>query len=227
MLNDSFEQTAVGAGALLNNITGPENVAVGFNALNANDFGGFSVAVGYKALETATGAQNTAVGDTALQALTTGTRNTAVGDVAGLNYTGSETSNVAIGAINSNGSVGVAGDNNTVRIADNLLPTDVPTPQCFIGGIAGHVQVWNGVTVCQVTVDFFGHLGVDCLNPDNPRAVPGRAQDQAMLNDKVEELQAAVAQLTAQLKEQAAQIQKVSAKLEVSKPAPQVVVNKP
>jgi len=32
---------------------------------------------------------------------------------------------------------------------------------------------------------------------------------------------------TAQLKEQAAQIQKVSAQLEVSKSAPQVVVNKP
>jgi hypothetical protein len=33
--------------------------------------------------------------------------------------------------------------------------------------------------------------------------------------------------LTAQLKEQAAQIQKVSAQLEVSKPAAKVVVNKP
>ena len=33
--------------------------------------------------------------------------------------------------------------------------------------------------------------------------------------------------LAASLKEQAAQIQKVSAELEVSKPAPQVVVNKP
>ena len=58
---------------------------------------------------------------------------------------------------------------------------------------------------------------------------------------KVEEQQASIAELkstvaqqqkgmevlTAQLKEQAAQIQKVSAQVEVSKPAPQVVVNKP
>jgi len=51
---------------------------------------------------------------------------------------------------------------------------------------------------------------------------------------KVEDLQATVAQqdkemevLTAQRNEQAAQIQKVSAQLEVNKPAPQVVVNKP
>jgi hypothetical protein len=51
---------------------------------------------------------------------------------------------------------------------------------------------------------------------------------------KVEEQQANIAELkstvgvlTAQLKEQAAQIQKVSAQLEVNKPAPQVVANKP
>ena len=51
---------------------------------------------------------------------------------------------------------------------------------------------------------------------------------------KVEELQATVALqqkgmevLTAQLKEQAAQIQRVSAQLQVSKPVPQVVANKP
>jgi hypothetical protein len=51
---------------------------------------------------------------------------------------------------------------------------------------------------------------------------------------KVEDLQATVAQrqkgmnvLAAQLNEQAAQIQKVSAQLEVSKPAAKVVVDKP
>jgi hypothetical protein len=51
---------------------------------------------------------------------------------------------------------------------------------------------------------------------------------------KVEEQQASISQLksemqtmVAQLKEQASQIQKVSAQLEVSKPAPQVVTNKP
>ena len=51
---------------------------------------------------------------------------------------------------------------------------------------------------------------------------------------KVEQLQATVAQqqkgmeiLTAQLKEQAVEIQKVSAQLEMSEPATKVVVNKP
>ena len=46
-----------------------------------------------------------------------------------------------------------------------------------------------------------------------------------MLNRKVEELQATVAGLAGTVKEQAAQIQKVSAQLEASKPAPQVVNN--
>jgi hypothetical protein len=48
-----------------------------------------------------------------------------------------------------------------------------------------------------------------------------------MLNRKVQELEATVAELRGQLKEQAAQIQKVSAQLEMSKPAAKVVVNKP
>jgi len=56
----------------------------------------------------------------------------------------------------------------------------------------------------------------------------------ADLNSRVAKQEATIVQqqkgmevLTAQLKEQAAQIQKVSAQLEVSKPATQVVVNKP
>ena len=49
----------------------------------------------------------------------------------------------------------------------------------------------------------------------------------AELEATVERQQKGMEVLTAQLKEQSAQIQKVSAQLEVGKPAPQVVVNKP
>jgi uncharacterized coiled-coil protein SlyX len=56
----------------------------------------------------------------------------------------------------------------------------------------------------------------------------------AQLNSRAGKQEAIIAQqqkgielLTAQLKEQAAQIQKVSAQIEMSRPAPQVVVNKP
>jgi len=43
----------------------------------------------------------------------------------------------------------------------------------------------------------------------------------------ISELKSEMQTMVAQLKEQAAQIQKVSAQVEMSKPAPQVVVNKP
>jgi len=43
----------------------------------------------------------------------------------------------------------------------------------------------------------------------------------------VEEQEKRIDALTAQLKEQAAQIQKVSAQIEVTKPAPQTVVSNP
>ena len=73
-------------------------------------------------------------------------------------------------------------------------------------------------------------------NAPQPRMRPQPAH-QAMLNDKVEKLQATVAQqqatvaqqqkqietLTTQLREQAEQIQKVSAQLEMVRPAPRVV----
>jgi hypothetical protein len=234
VLNNGDSNIAVGAAALLLNTTGSNNTAVGTDAMVFNDSGFDCTAVGYFALMNQTN----------------GILNTAVGALAGFNYTGGETGNIVIGALSRiKGFVGVAGDNNTIRIGDNLLPTDFPTPQCFIGGVAAFPQVWDGITVCQVTVDFVGHLGVDCLNPDNPRAVPvapgtpsaagAHRQNNAMLNDKVEKLEASNAELrpmvaqqakamevlTTQLKEQAAQIQKVSAQLELSKSAPRVVNN--
>jgi uncharacterized coiled-coil protein SlyX len=64
------------------------------------------------------------------------------------------------------------------------------------------------------------------------RAIPDAAR-QAVLDRTVENLQATITQqqqqietLTAELKEQAAQIQKANALLEMSNPAPKVVVNK-
>jgi len=52
-------------------------------------------------------------------------------------------------------------------------------------------------------------------------------QKQAMSNRKIEELQATVARQQKQIDALTAGLQKVSAQLEVSKPAPQVVTNKP
>jgi predicted nucleic acid-binding Zn-ribbon protein len=61
--------------------------------------------------------------------------------------------------------------------------------------------------------------------PRLPKATTPKANPdaQAILNRKVEALEVTVAELRAQLKAQAAQIQKVSAQLEVSNVAVQVV----
>ena len=59
------------------------------------------------------------------------------------------------------------------------------------------------------------------LVPKLRSTTPQRAQK------RVAELEDTVARLAATVKEQAAQIQKGSAQVEVNKPAPQLVVNKP
>ena len=244
-LGGANDNTAVGALALFNNVDGFGNIAVGSGALSSNVAGAFNVAMGDAALNNADSAFNTAVGFNAGQATTTGVDNIYLGDTAG--------------TLDLSGAPVPAGENSTLRIGSLFTNS-----QCFIGGIATFPQVWNGVTVCQVTVNGFGQLGVDCVNPNNPGTapqgysapvphsapqprsapplVPNRPQRQAMVNDRVEKLQATVAQqqkqietltaqlkeqavqFTTQLKEQAAQIQKVSAQIEMGQPATKVVV---
>jgi hypothetical protein len=138
-----------------------------------------------------------------------------------------------------------ADESNTIRIGDLSNGNGAGSLECFIGGIFNNFQPVGG-TVVEVTLDLAtDELGWD-IGPSQggsaptaprsapvPRSAPGApTQRPAMLNGKVEKLEAMVAQqqkqietLTAQLREQAAQIQKVSAQLEASRPAPQVVNN--
>jgi len=213
VLNNGSSNTAVGAAALLLNTTGTQNTAIGTDAMVLND----------------TGSNNTAVGAFALSNNTTGDFITALGSGAGTDP-GIVSNNIYIG------DAGFAGDTNVIAIG-GIAASGTPYDLCFIGGIAGaEVSI---ATAVPVYVDTDGHLGTVLVDANgNPAArrlprVKG-AQPQATLNHKVAELQATVAQqqkqigiLTAQLKEQAAQIQKVSAQLEMSKPAAKVVVNKP
>ena len=94
----------------------------------------------------------------------------------------------------------------------------------------------DSTTAQLVYVDADGRLGTfptpagperSVSRPSTPKGVRPQANPEvdAMLNRKVEVLEATVAELRRQLKEQASQIQKVSAQLEASKPAPQMVKN--
>jgi hypothetical protein len=230
---DASSNNAFGNGALFSNVHAADNTAIGDVALAFNDSDGASL-----------GNNNTAVGATTLFNNVDGSENTAVGTGAGQNVIAG-TNNTYIGDFV--GSL-APDESNTIRIGDLSNGNGAGSLACFIGGIFNNFQPVGG-TVVEVTLDLANDkLGWDFGTSGNKpssapvqrgapvrRSAPGApTQRPAILNGKVEKLEATVAQqqkqieiLTAQLKEQAAQIQKVSAQLIVGKPAPQVVANKP
>ena len=164
------------------------------------------------------------MGDEAGNSITDGSMNVVIGAGAGVNVT-SGTNNVYVGA----GVVGPGDEIRFVRIGD-ISFTDY---DCFIAGINGREV--DSATAALVLVDSNQKLGTV---PVDASGHPVKFQ--AMLNDvlqqqeRIAELEATVERqqkgmevLTAQLKEQAAQIQKVSAQLKLSEPAAKLVVNKP
>jgi hypothetical protein len=230
-VGEGLQNTAVGAGTLLSNTTGSSNTAVGAFALFSNSTGGGHTAVGEGALEhtTASGglSANTAVGIAALFTDTSGGANTAVGEGA-LFANDSGSANIGIGPLAGGG---VTTHDNIIAIGAGVSGVSSAFGEvddsCYIGNIFG--ATIDVGTAVAVGVDGDGKLGTMAVDA-NGNKVPVSSligtQQQAMLNRKVEELQATVAQLTQQLKDQGAQIQKVSAQLEVSKPAPRTVANK-
>jgi len=236
---------AVGAGALLNNVDGYSNNAFGNDALFFNVIGIANTAVGYYTLwyndSDALGLanNNTAVGSVALFNNIDGSENTAVGAGAGANIdTGFN--NTYLGNF-----VGTDADNesSTIRIGDISNGNGAGSLQCYVGGIWNNPQPVGG-SVVVVTLDLDNdHLGYDAgVGRADAPAVPNRnipqprlrpQPHQQAINDKVDKLETTVAQqqkqietLTTQLREQAAQIQKVSAQLEMVRPTPRVVENR-
>src|SRR5438876_3585890 len=223
-LNNADSNTAVGAAALLLNTTGTQNTAVGTDTLVFNESGDANTATGYFALmNNTTGGSNTAIGWEALIANTTTSDHVAVGSMAGSGITTAD-NNIIIG--HHSGVHSVFG-----QVSDRTI----------IGNVSGAPV--SAATAAFVLVDSDGRLGtvtVDGPDPGGfspkgirPQAIPDAAK-QAMLNLKVQNLRATVTQqqqqietLTAQLKEQAAQIQKANGPLEMNKPAPKVIANKP
>jgi uncharacterized coiled-coil protein SlyX len=174
--NDSDANTAFGAFALNSNTSGEANTAVGDRALLTNTIGGGHTAVGAGALQgnTASGAltpggfgPNTAVGFQALLTNTNGNGNTAVGAGALFNNdTGGGNTAIGLGAGSNitgflnicigTGVNGVAGEDSTIRIGDNLPDTQGDSA-CYIGGI--YNQFIDPATDTIVGIDADGKLG--------------------------------------------------------------------
>src|SRR5438874_6420844 len=238
--NNGTANTAVGTAALFFNTTGDDNNAVGVNALRDNDSGFFNNAHGRGALfsnttggqnnafgdlameSNTTGNFNTAMGDDALDFCTTGNSNTALGDEAGTNLVDGE-GNIYIGAmVNTGGS----SEQEFIRIGNDTafaFPYDT-----YIAGIFNRAVDLG--TAQFVFADATGKIGTVPVNA-NGNTVPFKPQ--AMLDEscnqqkRIAELEGTLERLAGMVKAQATQIQKVSAELEVSKPAPHVVANKP
>lgn len=110
---------AIGSGSLVSNQAN-NNVAVGASCASAVTTGTSLVAVGRSACAAVTtGTQNTGVGFNTLSSLTTGTTNLALGANSGTALSGSDSNNVAIA------NVGVAGDNNIIRIGSSGSHTNM------------------------------------------------------------------------------------------------------
>ena len=218
-LNNGDSNTAVGVAALLLNTSGIQNTAVGTDTLVFNDGGDANTAAGYFALMNNTtgnsntaigwealtanvgGANNVALGTLSLSSNTSGDNNTAVGNLAlGSNATTSD--HVAVGR---NAGSGLTTADNNIVIGHHSGVHSVfgqVSDRCIIDNISGAPV--SAATAAMVMVDSDGRLGTVTMDgPDpggfspkggiRPQAIPDAAK-QAMLNLKIENLQATATQ---------------------------------
>jgi len=242
---DGMDNTATGRRALMTNTLGNFNVASGQDAMLLSTIGGGNTAVGYGALSSnTTGSSNTALGyyagwnvNTAYNVISIGSlgadvsNSTWIGNVYGIT---TQNGTVAPVVVSSDGQLGVVASSQRFKkdiatmdkTSDGILSlrpvtfhykTDAgETPQ--FGLIAEEVAKVNPALVL---------LGKD----GKPFTVRYDAVNAMLLNEflkehrTVEELKNEVAALTATVKNQASQIQKVSAQLEVIRSTPRTVLN--
>jgi hypothetical protein len=251
------ENVAVGFRALAANTTSGFSVAVGFQALDAATGGQNTAVGDNALGSVTSGARNTALGDLAGSNLTTGNNNVYIGafQFAGAANESNTTriSNIASSPLNTgmfvevdaNGKLGFI--TSSRRYKHDIEPMGDASEALF--ALEPVTFRYNG-DIDPAHAKMFGLIAEEVakVNPDlavrdakgDVIAIRFDSINAMLLNEflkehrRVEELQTTVAQqqkgmelLAAQLKEQAAQIQKVSAQLETAKPASKVVVNTP
>jgi hypothetical protein len=245
--------TANGVQALFSNTTGVQNTAVGVQALASNTMGFFNTAVGLQALGgNTTGSGNIAIGYVAGSGITTADNVIAIG-TPGANVNDScYIANIAGQTVGAGG-VACYVDNDGklgVFLSARRFKTDITD----MGAASEALLALRPVTfhykpeLDKTGIPQFGLVAEEVakVNPDlvthdakgELSSVRYEAVNAMLLNEflkehrkneeqeaAIAELKKAIARLAARDEEQAAQIQKVSAQLEASKPAPQVVNN--
>jgi hypothetical protein len=243
---DGENNTAIGAFALFLNNAGHDNTATGFQALAANTNGGFNTASGINALVNNTGGDsNTALGDSAGFNVTTANHVICIGaNVQGENvsntcYIGNifgVTSSGGAGVfVNADGKLGTATSSRRFKTeiksmeqASEMLYALKPVTFRYSKEIDS-----TGLRQLGLVAD------VEEVNPDlivrdkdgKPYSVRYDQVNAMLLNEflkehrTVAELKEQVAALTATMKDQAAQIQKVCAHLEIQQLNAAIVEN--
>jgi hypothetical protein len=246
--------TAIGVGALNSNTTGESNTASGIAALNSNTTGGNNIALGNGAgLNLTTGSNNIDIGnlnpssfissDVAGEANTIRIGNptvqsaTFIAGISGVPIAGAPV------VVNANGQLGVAA--SSARFKDQIKPMNSTSEGILaLKPVTFHYKNEidpKGAPQFGLIAEEVAKVNPDLVARDaNGKVYTVRydAVNAMLLNEfikehqQVQELKATAAQqqkeiqlLTASLKAQAAQIQKVSDKLELSKPAPRTAGN--
>jgi trimeric autotransporter adhesin len=247
------DNTATGFSALLNN-TGSNNTACGSGALQ-NGTGDNNTACGAFAQQSSSGNNNIALGFNAGSNLSTGDFNIDIGalGVAGE----SATIRIGRSANQDRtfiaGITGVAVTGTPVVVDGSGQLGVAPSSRRFKKEVKPMAQTSEAILALKpVTFQYksdtagtpqFGLIAEEVaeVNPDlvvhdkegKPYSVRYDQVNAMLLNEflkehrKVQELAKGMAALTAQLEQQAGQIQKVSARIEMNKSGPQVVANKP
>jgi hypothetical protein len=241
---DGSDNTAAGALALNRNSHGSQNTALGELALTGNTTGNANTAIGYSALAGDTsGSGNIALGSNAGNDVTTANNVICIG-VVGNNvdnscYIGHIFDSMVTASavfVNSNGRLGTM--TSSKRFKQDIKPMNNASEALYsLKPVSFHYKKeFDGAGTSQLGLVA---EDVERVNPDlvvrdkdgKPYSVRYDQVNAMLLNEflkehsTVQELKTEIAVLTATVKEQAAQIQKVSAQLEASKPAPQVVNN--
>ena len=246
--------TAVGREALSSDTTGSSNTAIGWNALLNNATGNNNTAVGREALLSTTGESNVAIGRGALANSVSGNLNVAVGTDAGssvttaheviaIGHTGADVSNTTW-IDNIYGVTTQSGTTAPVVVSNNGQLGTVASSERFKKDIASMEKVSEAVlSLRPVTFHYrsdaketaqFGLVAEEVakVNPalvlpdkeGKPYTVRYEAVNAMLLNEFLKEHRK-VEQLEKQIEALNAGLQKVSAQLEVSKPATQTVLN--
>jgi hypothetical protein len=240
--------TSTGFATLISNTAGSSNTADGVNALFSTN-GDNNTAIGRGALGgSTTGSNNTALGFGAGSGVTTASNvicigaNVAGNDVNDSCYIGNIFGDTSSGGtavfVNSNGRLGTT--TSSRRFKDDIKPMDKASEALFaLRPVTFRYKKEidpAGIAQFGLVAEEVEKADPDLVVRDKDGKVNTVRYDQvnAMLlneflkeHNTVQELRKELAALTATVKDQAAQIERVSARLEVRKPAAKVVLNKP